>query len=237
MKRIAIIGGGVNGFACGVQLAEYFKEKAEIILISELFSPDTTGDGSAGLWGPYMTLDTTPEKICKWSKDTHDYLKSIWQSEHAGEAGVCLVSHVTVLKKDEESSLKNDHFWKDIVYGYREITPNEMQKLNECRKIKYKEGVRFVTFTSEPKKFLPFMMKRFKELGGRCEQRKVQNFENFINQCDYDVVINCTGLGARELLNDNLTHPIRGQVIRVKAKWVYEVFSDDSSNGNYIIPK
>lgn len=63
MKRIAIIGGGVNGFACGVQLAEYFKKSAEIVIISELFSPDTTGDGSAGLWGPYMTLDTPNDKI------------------------------------------------------------------------------------------------------------------------------------------------------------------------------
>lgn len=54
---------------------------------------------------------------------------------------------------------------------------------------------------------------------------------------NYDVVANCTGLGARGLLDDNLTHPIRGQVMRVKANWVYEVFSDDSMNGNYIIPK
>lgn len=117
------------------------------------------------------------------------------------------------------------------------MTPSELEKINEKRKIKYKEGVRFVTFTSEPNKFLPFMMKQFIQLGGKCVQRRIDNFENFINQCDYDVVINCTGLGARELLNDNLTHPIRGQVMRVKANWVYEVFSDDSGDGNYIIPK
>lgn len=161
----------------------------------------------------------------------------MWLSENAGEAGICLVSHVTVLRESEKSKLENDHFWKDVVFGYGEMTPIELAKLNENRSIKFKEGVRFVTFTSEPGKFLPFMMKQFKHLGGTCEQRKIENFANFINQCDYDIVINCTGLGARELLNDNLTHPIRGQVMRVKANWMYEVYSDDSGDGNYIIPK
>ena len=31
----------------------------------------------------------------------------------------------------------------------------------------------------------------------------------------YDYVINCTGLGARELCSDNRMYPVRGQVLRV----------------------
>lgn len=31
----------------------------------------------------------------------------------------------------------------------------------------------------------------------------------------YDVVVNCTGMGARWLCNDESVEPVRGQVIRV----------------------
>jgi len=62
MKRIGIIGGGVNGLCSAVQLAEYYSNNnnVQIILYSDELSPNTTGDGSAGLWGPYL-LGSTPD--------------------------------------------------------------------------------------------------------------------------------------------------------------------------------
>ena len=33
----------------------------------------------------------------------------------------------------------------------------------------------------------------------------------------FDVVVNCTGLGARELCNDDKIAPVRGHIIRVSA--------------------
>ena len=31
----------------------------------------------------------------------------------------------------------------------------------------------------------------------------------------YDVIVNCCGMGARQLVKDNTVEPIRGQVLRV----------------------
>lgn len=33
---------------------------------------------------------------------------------------------------------------------------------------------------------------------------------------DYDVIINCTGLGAREIVPDDKVHAIRGQILKVR---------------------
>lgn len=64
MKKIAVIGAGVNGLSSAVQIVEYFsRDQVEVTLISEKVSPDTTGDISAGLWGPYLIGDTPEEKI------------------------------------------------------------------------------------------------------------------------------------------------------------------------------
>lgn len=57
MKRIVVIGAGVNGLSSAVKIAEYYdRESVQITLVSEEFSPNTTGDVSAGLWGLRLYL-------------------------------------------------------------------------------------------------------------------------------------------------------------------------------------
>lgn len=98
-------------------------------------------------------------------------------------------------------------------------------------------GLHFVTYTSEPTKLLPYLMKRFKELGGNLIEGKVDKLNTFLAQNDYQVVINCMGLGCREALNDAEMYSIRGQVSRIRAPWMNHVILDESDDGNYVIPK
>lgn len=65
VKKIAIVGAGVVGLSCAVKVAEFVKndKSIDVCLLSEQFSPNTTGDGSAGLWGPYLIGDTASDKI------------------------------------------------------------------------------------------------------------------------------------------------------------------------------
>lgn len=50
----------------------------------------------------------------------------------------------------------------------------------------------------------------------------------------YDVVMNCTGLGAQQLCGDRKMVPIRGQVIKVRAPWIKTAFYADYDT--YIFP-
>lgn len=61
MKKIAVIGAGVTGLAVALQTQEYFGSTVQVTILSDDFSPNTTGDGSAGLWGPYLS-GSTPEE-------------------------------------------------------------------------------------------------------------------------------------------------------------------------------
>lgn len=54
MNEILVIGAGVCGLTSAVQIAEFYGDRANVTLIAEKYSPDTTGDGSAGLWSPYL---------------------------------------------------------------------------------------------------------------------------------------------------------------------------------------
>lgn len=64
MKKIFVIGAGINGMSAAVQLAEYFQNKnVQVIVIAEKMTPYTLSDLVAGLWSPYLIGDTEPDKI------------------------------------------------------------------------------------------------------------------------------------------------------------------------------
>lgn len=57
-------------------------------------------------------------------------------------------------------------------------------------------------------------MERFIALGGKMKKRNVKTLHELAEE-GYDLIINCSGLGARELVADKTMTPIRGQVYRV----------------------
>ncbi|KAM7348607.1 D-amino acid oxidase 2 [Cochliomyia hominivorax] len=233
--RVCVLGGGINGFCCAVRILDYYKKQQkpiEVTLISEKFTPNTTGDGSAGLWGPYLLGDTPTSKVHKWSKGMHDFLEELWLSEDAGEAGICLIPVVRLTTADTPV----DDFWKDIVYGCAPMSDKDIAEYNVNRTNKYTNGLYFVTYTSEPRLLLPYLMKRFRKEGGKIIEEKIEDLRKFIETTEYDVIVNCTGLGSQELLKDKDMYPVRGQVSRVKAPWLYYAVLDESDVGNYIIP-
>uniref|UniRef100_A0A8C3U245 D-aspartate oxidase n=1 Tax=Catharus ustulatus TaxID=91951 RepID=A0A8C3U245_CATUS len=52
---------------------------------------------------------------------------------------------------------------------------------------------------------------------------------------EYDIVVNCAGLGAQQLVGDKELFPVRGQVLKVHAPWV-KLFIRDGDGLTYIYP-
>jgi len=117
---------------------------------------------------------------------------------------------------------------RDITYGFHLFTEDELAAFNRPKwrwEQKYyfqvepaslslhRFGCRFVTYIVEASKLLPFYLENFRAKGGVVVARKLENLDEIA--ADFDVVINCSGLGAHHLENDPLVHPIRGHIIRV----------------------
>lgn len=160
----------------------------------------------------------------------HDFLKEIWLSDKCGEAGVCLIPCIRV-------TLEDGNNWEDIVYGCQPLNQKQLDSLNKGRARKFTRGHSFITYTSEPLKLIPFLSNTFLENGGKFLQRRIQNVHDFSKSSDFDIIVNCTGLGSKTIAGDSKMHAIRGQVARVKANWIYNVFIDEADDGHYIIPK
>ena len=135
-----------------------------------------------------------------------------------------------VLELFSETNIK-DPFWKDIVFGYQRMGDKYLQKISQEHGIKYNFGIHYLTFSCEPTKFLTYVMKKLRNLGVKFEKRTVNSLSEF---SDLDMVINCSGLGAKNLVHDDMVLPSRGQVMKMKVPWCY--FSITSGD-YYIIPK
>lgn len=55
--NIAVIGAGVIGVSSAIAIQEAFP-KSRVTIFADVFTPETIGDGSAGLWGPFILGDT-----------------------------------------------------------------------------------------------------------------------------------------------------------------------------------
>ena len=122
--------------------------------------------------------------------------------------------------------------WKDIVFGYREMSGPELGEYGRLSG-SHESGTEFLTFTAEPVRFLPHLIAEFESGGGRIVRRKIARVSKLAS---FDVVVNSCGLGAGQLVSDELVQPMRGQVMRVRAPWLRTAILDDKDDGNYVIP-
>ncbi|XP_077291492.1 D-amino acid oxidase 2 [Arctopsyche grandis] len=227
MKKVLIIGAGVSGLGSAIRIKEKFPD-FKVTIATKDITPNTTGDGSAGLWGPFILGSTPDDKVVQWSRETHDFFLYLWRE---GLAGSCLIPCLRVDKT--KNPLPS---WKHVVFGFKELNEVELEVWKSIYSMDdIQSAFSFVTFTCEPKHLLKYLMDRFYKLGGKIVQREIKSIDNLSDE-DYDIIINCSGLGAKYIVPDPKVIPVRGQVARVKAPWIYHVLLDESDDGNYIIP-
>ena len=77
-----------------------------------------------------------------------------------------------------------------------------------------------MTFTCEPTKLLPWLMKKFEKMNGKILKRKIMDLKE-LHREGFNVVVNCTGIGSKTLASDNAIIPVRGQVSRVNINDFY----------------
>ncbi len=84
---------------------------------------------------------------------------------------------------------------------------------------------------------MEYLLNMFKSMGGKVVQRELHSLHEGL--ASFDVVVNCTGLGARALVNDPQVYPIRGQILRIKHNgWKTAVFEEEGPNAMmYVIPR
>ncbi|MCY0995872.1 FAD-dependent oxidoreductase [Myxococcus sp. MISCRS1] len=215
---IVVLGGGVSGLTCGIRLLE---AGHTVEVWAREVSPHTTSDVAAAVWYPYRAWPQ--ERVNAWARRTYTVLASL-AHEHP-EAGILQVSGVELFRRHVE-----DPWWRDSVPDFRRARPEELPP-------GLLEGYHFTAPVIEMPRYLPFLMSRLRALGGRIVQREVRSLDEAWARAS--LVVNCTGLGAREVVGDSTLYPVRGEVLRVSPPPTDRFLFDDEHEGGiaYVIPR
>ncbi|CAK1542367.1 unnamed protein product [Leptosia nina] len=224
--KIIVLGAGINGITCTLKIKEKYPNY-DVTLIGAQFSPKTTGDGSGGLWYPYL-CGTTPEYLIrKWGLETYELLLKLWRE---GGYGISLQPIYVMYRKEPKPAPE----WTKKVFGYTEFDRRQLDYFNNLFCVNYVAGNTFNTFVVNPSTLINRFEQQLDDLKVKRVQGSVKSLRNpFLS--NYDVVVNCTGLGAREIVPDDRVIPIRGQILKVDAPWVFHTIQDINT-GHYIIP-
>lgn len=224
---MAVIGAGVAGLPIAVMLTQS-RFSPHVTLIAEALSPNITSDQA----GDILRLSDCKAsagdpRTDRWFAETYQYFTKLYKSPLAAQLNISLLSSYTIFDGN-----RKDPLMKDIVYGFRHVGSEEKKVLNilQCN-----NAWSYSTFSMPCAPFLGWQMEQFKCNGGTVVNRKLKNLQEVDGAYD---VVNCTGLGSRELVNDQEVYPVRGQVAVLKALWVkHMVVAEVGGKFTYIIPR
>ncbi|MEL7145146.1 MAG: FAD-dependent oxidoreductase [Bacteroidota bacterium] len=193
-KQIAVIGGGVSGLTTAVKLQE---AGYTVELITEKTFESTTSIVAAAIWFPYHIQPIALTN--KWSLATYHELEKL---TGVTDSGVTMTTFKLYHEKEE------DAVWKSALpaNNLSAMSPNELPP-------GFPMGYRATVPLCETQIYLPYLQDRFRFNGGKVIFQKVKDLQTLSSQ--YEAVINCTGMGSQELINDQELYPIFGQLVKV----------------------
>src|SRR5262249_3840990 len=218
--RVVIVGAGISGLTCGVVFAERGYETA---IFAKAVGQQTTSGAAAALWFPY-DVDPT-DKVIPWALQTR---RALIDLTHVPNSGVSMIE----LRQFSRSEQIEIPAWA-ISLGARHIIPREGEGSLKSLKCGFSLDVPLMDTTI----YLDYLANRFLKADGEItENVRFEKLEDVDSK--FDLVINCSGIGARELVPDGDLESHRGQVAivsRIK-DLLYAVVCDDSPL-MYAIPR
>ncbi|MEM1320739.1 MAG: FAD-dependent oxidoreductase [Bacteroidota bacterium] len=219
MQTTTIIGAGISGLCTAIVLQEagypvciYTKEKPQA----------TTSAIAAAIWMPFIAEPR--EQVNQWSRRSYEVYAEQAQREPA--AGVHMVDFLVLTPTDAPLS------WESAVPAgtVRRAAAAELPP-------DYQHGYKVLVPMIETPIYLRYLLDRYARNGGRIVQQKIDSLADFVAK--QGLVINCSGLGAAALCDDEEMYPVQGQIVGVAPMEGLPYIADDEGPNRlaYVLPR
>ncbi|KAL1924735.1 uncharacterized protein VTP21DRAFT_4389 [Calcarisporiella thermophila] len=223
--HVTVIGAGVVGLTTAILLLHHGHR---VTLVSREF-PGTLSIKYTSPWAGahYRSLaGNNDSRMQKW--ELISYRTFVELSKTAPDAGVWLMPGVDLY----DTPPRKPFWYEREIPGYQVLAREELP-----------EGVAFGhTYDSlsiNTSKYLAFLLKLFTTKGGATRRLEIGHLSEAVEE-HTDVVVNCTGLGAKTLggVSDSNVFPIRGQTVIVKSPHpVAKTITRIGEHFTYVIPR
>jgi D-amino-acid oxidase len=209
----------VAGISSGIRLLE---AGHRVSIWARDLPPNTTSNHAAAIWYPYRAYPR--ERVLTWAARTLDALYDLADVPATG------VSRIETI--EAHRAPVHEPWWRHAVRSFRFAGPADLPE-------GYAAGYMFETLLVEMPIYLPYLLDRFRTLGGTLDRREIVSFSEPASLAD--VVVNCAGLGNIALLGDHEMYPVRGQILRVERTAERRAFLDDYEDElgviAYVVPR
>ncbi len=193
LRRIAVVGQGVIGLTSAARL---LNDGFHVTVFSRESLEQTTSMSAGAYWWPHRTYPT--KKVQAWAKSTYDEYA---QAESDPKSGVHFEEHFRFCIDPDESSyvLECVDRWERVdgaKYG-----------------IPCAEAFRVTLPVIDVPVFMQNLKRRVERDNAEFVLQHIDSPTELFPE--FDLVVNCTGVGARDFAGDTEVFPIRGQVLRV----------------------
>jgi D-amino-acid oxidase len=214
---VLVIGAGVSGLTTGICLAE----QGWRVRAWAAEPPQRTTSAVAGaVWGPHLVEES--ERAARWAAETLDVLRGL-----AGRpgAGVRIAWGVQAGRGELPPQPAG-------LAGARRCGPGELPP-------GFSHGWRYPAPLLHMPTYLGYLLARFRRAGGRLRRVTVSSLSDAAREGGARVLVNCAGMGARDLARDPDLVPVRGQVVVTANPGLEEFFiglGDGTAPLVYVFP-
>lgn len=205
-QHFAVLGCGVSGLSTARLLQRrYQNSPGTVTIYAKALPPDTTSNIAGASWSPTSVYE--PDQVTgKWNEQFRracQISNRAFQLLVGSEYGVRWIETYELMRN--EMALERELPGGDALYPARQIHRDPAHYF----------GFPFVrqysTMLIEPSIYLSALLRDFYIAGGRVVVKEFRNRRE-IARLREPVVFNCTGLGSRELFDDEELEPVRGQL-------------------------
>jgi len=211
--HVVVVGAGIAGLTCALRLAE---AGHGVEVLTAALPLQTTSAVAAALWYPYRAL---PEReVTRWAAAGRAALAALEPA-----AGITLRTGRELFRTPTP-----DPWWREAVPDLQRVPQEELPP-------GWADGLRLTAPVVDMGVHLPWLVE---QLAGRGVPLRVQPLPA-LEQAGGDLVVDCAGLGARELVGDTSVHAVRGQVVVVEQVGLTEwlLAQDDPTALTYVVPR
>jgi D-amino-acid oxidase len=196
-----VIGAGVIGLTSGICLLE---AGVDTNIVTAELGKQTTSAAAGAMWGPDpVRPEIARESLRMFTELASDSTTGVHLCR--GFQGATFADQIPPFLRDQPE--------------FEELSGTELPAGFGC-------GAKVTVPLVDMSRYLPYLQQRFERLGGTIKQQKLNSIDEVRN--DASVVVNCSGVGARELVPDETVRAIRGQHVVVENPGIDEFFFEAS---------